>query len=82
MRDRDRRNVERLPLLTTQVIRFDLYCSWGDPYYSTPPSMNGSLRLRAMIARRVLERAGNRRADGIAAIVMRAVQAVISVAIV
>jgi hypothetical protein len=39
-------------LLTTQVIWFDLYSSWGDLYYYTPPSMNGSLRLRAMIARR------------------------------
>jgi hypothetical protein len=34
-----------------------------------------------MISRRVRERAGNRRSDGIAAIVMRAVQAAISVAI-
>jgi hypothetical protein len=49
--------------------------------------MNGSLRLRAMIARRVRERTGNRRAGhancahGIAAIVKHAVQAVISAAI-
>jgi hypothetical protein len=49
--------------------------------------MNGSLRLRATIARRLRERAGNRRAgranlaDGIAAIVMHTVQAVVSAAI-
>jgi DDE superfamily endonuclease len=59
----------------------------GDPYYYTTSPMNGSLRLRAMIARRVRERAGNRhagrasRADGIAAFVMHTVQAVISAAI-
>jgi hypothetical protein len=47
----------------------------------------GSLRLRAMIARRVRERAGNRRAGrancahGIAAVVKQTVQAVISAAI-
>jgi DDE superfamily endonuclease len=49
--------------------------------------MNGSLRLRATIARRLRERAGSRRAgranraDGIAAIVVHIVQAVISAAI-
>jgi hypothetical protein len=59
----------------------------GDPYYHTTSPMNGSLRLRAMIARRVRERAGNlrsgraNRADGIAAFVMHTVQAVISAAI-
>jgi hypothetical protein len=51
MRDRDRLRVDRLTLLTTQIIWFDLYSSWGDLYYYTPPSMKGSLRLRAMIAR-------------------------------
>jgi DDE superfamily endonuclease len=49
--------------------------------------MTGSLRLRAMIARQVRERAGNwcagraNRADGIAGFVMHTVQAVISAAI-
>jgi hypothetical protein len=49
--------------------------------------MNGSLRLRSTIARRMRERAGSRRAgranraDGIAAIVVHIVQAVISAAI-
>jgi hypothetical protein len=52
----------------------------GDPYYYTTSPMNGSLRLRAMIARRVRERAENR-AGGIAAFVIHTVQAVISAAI-
>jgi hypothetical protein len=63
MRDRDWLSVERNTLLTTQVIWFDMFSYLGDPYYHTPPSMNGSLRLHAMIARRVRERASNRRAD-------------------
>jgi hypothetical protein len=50
MRDRDRLSVDHLTILTTQVIWFDLYSSGGDAYDYTPSSMNGSLRLRAMIA--------------------------------
>jgi hypothetical protein len=59
----------------------------GEPYYYTTSPVSGSLRLRAMIARRVHERAGNRRAGrancthGTAAVVKHAVQAVISAAI-
>jgi hypothetical protein len=48
MRDRDRRSVDHLTILTTQVIWFDLYSSGRDPYHYTPSSMNGSLLLRAI----------------------------------